>query len=285
MALVLALPAHADFGGFSGDSDYGGGGSSDYSGGYDYGDSSYDSGYYGGSSGGDDFFIGGLAVVVVIVLVIVFSIKNKKKGGAGVPAGASRTPLSQLQPMAAYINLDPAFNAADVQSKLTNLYVQLQNCWTAKDIEPLRPNLTNMLYEQSERQLAEIRSKNQTPHVERIAVLGVQLNGWYQSEGQDHIIAELSTRISVFTTDDGTGAIVKGNPNEEKFMTYEWDICRTTGAKTNKAAAAQDFHCPNCGAPMSINQSAKCPYCGSVVIVSDYDWVISNIKGLMQRTQ
>ena len=46
-----------------------------------------------------------------------------------------------------------------------------------------------------------------------------------------------------------------------------------------------DLHCPNCGAPLDVNHSAKCEYCGQVITVDDYDWVISQIKGISQVTK
>ena len=38
---------------------------------------------------------------------------------------------------------------------------------------------------------------------------------------------------------------------------------------------------PDCG---TINRTAKCPYCDSIVTVEAHDWAVSNIKGLSQRT-
>ena len=42
--------------------------------------------------------------------------------------------------------------------------------------------------------------------------------------------------------------------------------------------------CPNCGAPVNINQTAKCEYCDSVITVENHDFVLSSIRGLAQRT-
>ena len=42
--------------------------------------------------------------------------------------------------------------------------------------------------------------------------------------------------------------------------------------------------CPNCGAPLDLNHTAKCEYCGAIITAAEYDWVISAIKGISQRT-
>ena len=67
-------------------------------------------------------------------------------------------------------------------------------------------------------------------------------------------------------------------------MEYEWTLIRPQGQKTGEAAPMQSVHCPSCGAPLSINHSAKCPYCDSVVTLSEHDWVIYEIKGIAQRS-
>lgn len=285
--LSFGLASHADFGGFSGDSDYGGGS--------DWGSSSWDDLDLDSDYSGGGIYIGGLSVfsglpfviiLIVAVLIFVFA-RSKKVGGSGRSnnPGAQRTNAVSLRNMSEYLQLDPAFNSSDMQSKLSNLYVQMQNCWEAKDIEPIRPYLTDMLYSQSESQLNEIRAANQTNRIDRIAVLGVDLRGWFQREGQDHIIVEMRTRITTYTTDDSTGEVVRGDRNAEKFMTYEWDVCRASGIKTGERRVTENIHCPSCGAPVSINQSAKCPYCDSVITVAQHDWVLSSIKGISQRTR
>lgn len=295
--LAYAVPALADFGGFSGDSDFGGGlGGSFDSEGCDAG-SGMNGGvcmpvmiggggdYSGGSDSctGTDMMI--IAVIVIIVLIALWFMR-KKTAQTPVNTGVRPTDDAELIPVERYIaEFDEGFSAADMQTRLANLYVQLQDQWEEKDITPLRPFLTDELYNQSERQLNEIRRSGMTPHVDNIAVLSVNLRGWFQRDGMDHMIVELITRITTFSTSDRTGAVVKGDPNREKFMTYEWDLCRTSGQKTGDAAPMQTINCPNCGAPVSINKSAKCPYCESVITLDEHDWVLYSIKGISQRTQ
>ena len=287
LCLILAMPmaARADVGGFAGDSDYGGsdwGGSSDSDwGGSDW--SSSDSGGGGGGSAGID-----VLVVGIIIVIIVVQATRPSKGGRSrkrsVAPGASRTPDSQLTPIAQYGALDEGFDAAVLSEKLSNWYVQMQNAWQAKDFEPMRPYFTDTLFAQFQRQLNALASAGRTNYVERIAVLGVTLRGYFQRDGQDHIVAELRTRIVDYTVDDKTGAVVSGSRTAEKFMTYEWELVRPSGQITRKPGQMQSIHCPNCGAPLNINQSAKCEYCDSIITLEDHDFVISAIKGISQRT-
>lgn len=294
VCLMVPMFALADFGEFSGDSDFG---SSDWDTGSDW-DSDWDDDWDddnntvffsggGSSSSGSRGGGGGLSTlfIAVIVVAIVLSILRKNKGSKQpLPAGAQRTSAQTLLPIEGYVSLDPAFDAAALQEKLSNLYVQMQNAWTAKDLSSVRPYFTDALFEQMNRQLTQMAQAGRTNYVERIAVLGVTLRGYQQRGGDDHIVAELRTRIVDYTLDDNTGNVLSGDRSKEKFMTYEWDICRSTGLTTVGQDAMTNISCPNCGAPLSINATAKCPYCDSVVTIEEHGWAISSIKGIAQQT-
>ncbi len=291
--LMIPVTAGADFGGFSGSSDYGGGGGGGYSSGSDFdtGSSYNNNTYYyggssGGSSGGDDdtgIWIGIALVGAVFLISILVGVAKSKKGGAQ-PAGAQRTSAAMLRPMEEYTQVDAHFDAAALQEKLGNWYVQMQNGWQDKQIEELRPYFTDALYNQFEHQLEVFRQQKKTNYIENITVLGVNLRGFFQKEGLDHIIAELRTRIIDYTLDDATGNLVSGSKTAEKFMTYEWDLCRTTGEMTEQAGEKHAVNCPNCGAPLDINATTKCPYCGSIVTVTQHGWAICGMKGIAQQT-
>ena len=297
----LGLAVHADFGGFSGDSDYGG--SYDYSSGYD--DYDYDYGY---SSGGTYYYytdeteipLSPGMVVVVLVIVIGYLVVRSKIGtsgsGSGMTAaqaadkrrqaamnpGAARTDDARLQPIAQYAALDPSFNEIEFKEKLSNLYVQMQNHWTDRNLDPLRPYFTDALFTQMDRQIEQMKKAGRTNHVERITVLGVTLRGFFRQGGEDHMIAELQTRIVDYTVNDNDGSIVSGSDTIEKFMTYEWELTRTSGAETHQASGTETVVCPNCGAPVDINASAQCEYCDTVLTQASHNWAICSIKGISQ---
>lgn len=290
--VLMALPAFAgaDFGDFSGDSDYGG----SWDSGSDWSSSSWDSDYSSGSYYDDDSDVSGIdigislavmAAIVVLSLIIDVSEKRKKKKQQNKPQGAQRTPDSRLQPLGDLAVTDPSFDANAMQEKISNLYVQMQNCWTDKNIESLRPYFTDAFFTQMERQLNGLKSRGLTNHVDRIAVLGVNLRGFYKQGGDEHLIVELRTRIVDYTVQDSDKKLVSGDRNREKFMTYEWDMCRAEGSVTTKAGAMQSVSCPGCGAPLSINTTAKCPYCGRVVTLDEHDWALCAIKGISQTTR
>jgi predicted lipid-binding transport protein (Tim44 family) len=187
--------------------------------------------------------------------------------------------------MAEYEQLDENFDKAELTSKLSNLYVQMQDCWQKKDISPIRPYCTDAFFTQMDNQIQRKKQQGQTNYIERIAVLSVELRGWCQEGGNDVLVARLNTRIVDYTLDDKTGKLISGSRDKEKFMVYEWDLVRTTGTKTEKDKPMQTVNCPNCGAPVEINASAKCPYCGSVITLEEHDFALNAIRAISQQTR
>jgi len=275
--VCMSISAAADFGDFSSNSDYGGG----YSGGSDYG-SSIDIGGLVFLGGGGS---GGITTLIIVIGIIAWLIMKSKKGtgqSGNRPAGAS--PTTGLSLLDTIYSWDSGFSADEVKQRLSKLYVQMQHCWTAKDLAPLRGDFTDEQFAQFDRQLSRYRDEQQTNMIERISVLDVNIKGVKQDLTHDILVAELYARITDYTVDDKTGSVIRGSKNAEKFIRYEWTLIRPKGSQT----AAQDtgaFNCPNCGAAMEINKSAQCPYCGSIVSKSEYDWVVAGIKGLSQQTK
>ncbi|MBQ5991803.1 MAG: zinc-ribbon domain-containing transport protein [Clostridia bacterium] len=278
----------ADLGDFSGGGDYGGGdygGSSDWGssdwGSSDWGSSDYGSTSRSGSGGGP----GILFVAAIVIAVLLISVLSSKKKRTSVTPGATRTPQSRLTPIENYRTLDPDFSPEDFKEWLQNLYIKMQDCCTKRDVEPIRPYFADSLYQQFDRQMKKLRELHRTNYVDRVAVLSVDLKGYYQDKGEDVIVAEIYARITDYTVDDNTGKVIVGSKTQEKFMTYEYSLSRPIGMKTEPwKEGVSERHCPNCGAPLSVNESIKCPFCDSVLTFSDHDWTVYAIKGISQRT-
>ena len=303
LLIIFTGSAWPDFGNFSGNSDYGSSSSSGHSGG------SYSSSSGGGvprHSARNNFnmtsFTGGVAastilnddednlsVVVgaIFVLFIIFMlIKSKNKNReqrSFIPINFE--PVRDLKPMSTYITLDPEFDEGRIKSLMANLYVQMQETWHSKDISSLRPYMTDEFYSQMNRQLDALRLTGRTDYTENIAVLGVDLKGWRQSGGMDYIIVSLTSRITSYVLNDRTGELLSGDRNKEKFMEYEIELSRKSGTITTpEGSEIHSETCPHCGAPVNINASARCEYCGSVLTQVNTDWAVCSMKGISQRT-
>ena len=241
----------------------------------------------GGSSSGDDFDeCGGVAFVLIVFFIFWFMIHRKSKKRQQEHAELIiNEPVRVLRPMTEYLELDPEFDEERIRTLMSNLYVQMQETWQAKDISSLRPYMTDKFFSQMDNQLDQFRKLGRTDYTERIAVLSTDLRGWRQSAGMDYITVGLNSRIVSYTLDDRTGELISGDKKREKFMEYEIELCRKSGEITHpEAEGTHSATCPHCGAPLKLNASAQCEYCGSVITQVNTDWAICGMRGISQRT-
>ncbi len=288
-AQTLIIPVPLDAGGFGGDSDFdfdpggNGGGGGGYSGGGDYSSGTM-------TPGGAMF-----GAIIVIIIVIYTLIQNKKRGGKGKSSRTVTPTTTQISPQhsANIANkvraIDPFFTEAEMREKVANLYTEMQHAWEHRDWEPMRARMTDDLYSQMARQLQDLINRGYVNRIERIAVMNVALKQFYQDEQHDNLTLRLTTRIVDYTIELSTGKLVSGDPNREKFMTYEWTMIRSRGVKTpaptdERGKTELSRNCPHCGAPIDLTQSARCSYCHSMVTAPEFDWVLSNIAGIAQQT-
>ena len=312
----LSVASVADFGDYAGGSDWDFGGSdwgdSDW-GDSDWGDSDWGSSWddddwdddWGSSSGSSfsvlPFFFGGgssggssggglslsdILLILAVIAVVCFLVNRK---GARNPSTSVHIPnQSRPQPMvndlADLKARDPGFSEEKFLSDASNLYIQMQNAWTARNLTELRPRLSAALYAQSERQVEAYKKNRQTNHVERINVIDKRIVGCTRDSQNDIITVRLTSRIVDYVTNDDTGEVVRGDRNKELFMTYQWTFLRSLGMKTETVSGTDDTHCPNCGAPINLNQSTVCEYCGSVLESAKFDWIVSEIRGISQKS-
>ena len=291
VASIMLINVLADAGSFSGGSDYGGG--SDWGGGSNWGGSdSYGGGgffFSNDSDTGEGIGSSFLTVLVIVAIVVIIAAKRSRVGVGRNNASSVGSLTLALWPIQSLREADEHFSEAAITEKISNLYVRMQDAWQNKNFEVMRPYMTDTLYNQFLRQLDELIDSKQTNYIDRIAVLDVSLSGWSNDDINDSLVAILNTRIVDYTLDDNSGKLVSGSKTSEKFMSYEWSLIRTAGMKTPPPSSGvgdgiSSVHCPSCGAPLDINHSAKCEYCGSLISAKDYDWVISNIKGISQRS-
>ncbi|MBR0507539.1 MAG: zinc-ribbon domain-containing transport protein [Clostridia bacterium] len=288
-ALLMPRAGVADGGGFSGSSDYGGSSSDSCSGEglfilFECARGASEAAASSGKCSGGQ--IVAFWIVLIVLVAVGFGVINSIRSRRAPAPGPERTAVSTLLPIDRYVSEhDPNFSAEDMKARLENLYIKLQDCCTRRDYEPVRPYFADSLYQRFNREAQQYKAAKRTNCVDRVAVLSVNLLGWYQENGNDVILASIYTRITDYTLDDETGKVLYGSKTAEKFMTYEYALSRPSGKTTDpEHEGVCERHCPNCGAPLSVNESIKCPYCDSVLTFSDHDWTVYMIRGISQRT-
>ena len=294
LLFVFAPSAHAGVGntdsGGSSLIDSGGGSSwSDSGSSWSGGGSSWSGGYssYSSDSGTDS---GGVVAIFAIVGLIGFIYNiakeaNESDESFSSNSGPKRTteeragrPIeNNYEAIRRIRKLDPMFDEDRFLSQVKLVYLQLQSAWTEKDWNSVRNLESTSLYEQHLTQLQEhIRAKT-TNVLERVRVEDSKIKDFIENpDGNDRIEVILSSTMRDYIRNDETGRVIEGDPTKDLFTVYRMVFLREHGAQTEiiKNSEVVSDHCPNCGAPLTIDSIDKCEYCQASLKHNPKDWVL-----------
>ena len=288
LAIVLTFVASsrisiADVGSFE---DYDSGSSS--WGSSDWGSSSWDHDYDYGSDSNYTYIGGGSSIPGIIIFIIVVAItmyvKSKQKDNWQMHKQQFHQTQNYAYKSEEAVEkevkaVDELFNKEEFLSWSRDLFIKLQEAWTARDWSTIRVFETNELFEQHHKQLQDYIDRKQINKMERICVKSAQLADFKQTGDKDILTVILKSRMVYYIIDEETGKVLKGDKVTDRHSTYKLEFIRKTGVKTKPGSnQINTTNCPNCGAPTQITSSGKCEYCGSVITTGEHSWALANLE-------
>jgi predicted lipid-binding transport protein (Tim44 family) len=279
LGIILLIPAVA-FAGFGNSTSYGGG----------------DGGGFGGGGFGIPMFIpllgggggwGGILWIIVIIAMYYFRQKNRQARRQNARSNRSNYPV-QEQPADRNLSIlranDPNFSEESFIARINNMYIQLQEAWMKKDWQSIRPFETDALFSVHQKELQALIDTHRTNIIEDIGILDTHIIKYTVDGSNEAIAVYLKARIIDYVIDDNTKKVIEGNKTKEIHIAYSLKMIRRRGVLTKPDAANTHVaQCPNCGANLSINESGKCDYCGSVISSGEYTWVLASLTVLEQN--
>ena len=234
-----------------------------------------------GSSGGR------VVLIIIIIFIIVYS--RKYKGNPNVSRNIPKPNNSvntsninstrSMQVAVEIMDNDKNFSEEKFISFTKELFVKLQNSWTARDWEPMRLFETPELFEQHKNQVQGYIDTNRINVMDRIAVNYAYLYN-FKIQGENEILeVALKSTMKDYIIDATTKQVLEGNKTQDRHTIYKLTFERTKGTQTLKNTdEIKTTNCPNCGAPTKITSAGKCEYCDSVILTGDHGWVLSNLE-------
>ena len=170
---------------------------------------------------------------------------------------------------------NPQFSWADFQARARLIFNELQEAWSTLNWERARPHETDNIFQMHRYwidayQRQGLRNALDQYKITAMQPVKIKVDAFYNAitlrifaEGFDYTV-------------DKTGHVVAGsNKNLRRWSEY-WTFVRNSKAKTGPAHA--DLNCPNCGAPLKVNATGVCEFCGGKITSGEFDWVLSKIE-------
>ncbi|MDB5289255.1 MAG: hypothetical protein JWL69_496 [Phycisphaerales bacterium] len=280
--LLLAFPEHA-FGRAGGGEGYhgsggGGGGGGGHGGG-------------GGGGGGNGGLIWllfqlvfrypvvGIPLLIIVIALFYYYGRNNSSGGGGIvyshaPALDATTKADAIARVRQH---DPNFDEAAFYQRVRLAFGKIQDAWSAQKLGTVRPFISDGVYERFLLQFAEQKSEGWRDQMDAVQVHDVAV-AELRSDG---LYDELSVRIRASASDYrvslADGKPIAGSAAPGQFVEI-WSFLRRRGTLTQaNRAGLIEGNCPNCGAPVELNQAANCTHCKALLRSGEYDWVLSEI--------
>ena len=300
----LTLKAEAGFGDFndydSGGWDSGSDWGSDWDSDYDWDDGWSSTGTYSYSSssgsidGVEQIMYMFLLITVVVIRVVLRAYKSSNRttstGTRRTTSMPVRTQTKILPDRTNEISKiiqenDPCFTAPDFISFAKQVYVDIQDAWCKRDLEPVRGVLHQNLYQQTQRQIERKIADGIVNYLERISVNTAYLTSYRRDAQYEYVSIYLAASMIDYQVKEATGEVILGDMTTRWNLKYKMTFMRTNGS-TSRSAEEKDkgFVCPNCGAPLTGTSFGKCEYCDSVVTTGVYDWVLSGFGVVKEDT-
>lgn len=185
----------------------------------------------GGSS--DDPWAPVVIAILIVVLVLYAVAKGKRKREdedldySFDRAAIDRKAVKTRKLLEFLAREDPSMAPDRLGEAARSTFLRLQQCWEAREYEPMRPLLMPDLYAQHVAQLAAMRASHE---IDKIADLGVDavdiVNVRYTIDpGHREFTALFSARARDYYVDERTGAFLRGDKQAAPFQEF-WTFHR-----------------------------------------------------------
>ena len=285
LTVLLASPLLALARAGGGQSFGGGGGGGFGGGGYGgYGGGGFGGGglllpffLFGGGGGGFFFFL--------FILFALFQAYRRMHLGAPMQAsnwGAGYAPMApprQTLPedLAALKAKDSNFNEQMFLDRAQATFFALQKAWMDRNLEPARVYVSDGIYRRWKVQIDQMIAAHKRNILDNLVVGGVQIVKIGIDANFDSITVRIDASAADYEVDEtSNNKVIYGSRKDQPFTEY-WTFIRSAAARTKAGEGAEVTQCPNCGAPLSINESGVCTYCKATVTSGQFGWVLDNI--------
>jgi predicted lipid-binding transport protein (Tim44 family) len=253
-------------------------------------------GGFGGGFSGAGFLLpflfwgGGGLITILVVLYLLSMLASSRRGfptdetspqpggWAGMPVRIDPTPAAHLDPepgLEAIQAADPAFDRTEFLGRVRRAFFTLQESWQARDLTAARPFMGRGIYLGWLTQVRQMKALHKVNRMENLAVTDVGFAAAAHRGRYDHITVAIDATAVDYEVDERDGRVIFGDREQRPFTEY-WTFERTAGTTTPEKGLL-DQTCPNCGAPVELNEVGECAYCRAAITSGRFDWVLARI--------
>jgi hypothetical protein len=197
---------------------------------------------------------------------------------SNVPEQGTDSPTT-MQPdfrsrMTEFQSTHPDFRWAEFEQRVGETATILQNAWTAREWERVRPLETEPLFQMHRYWIDAYIRQNLRNVVDAFAVSRIEPVKVSADPFYDAITVRVYASGRDYTIDDHE-KVVSGSRDQLRRWTEYWTFIRTRATQSDPTKTVS---CPNCGAAVLVGTSGVCSHCGGKLTSGEFGWVLSRIE-------
>lgn len=176
---------------------------------------------------------------------------------------------------AAFEHNNPSFTWPDFQARAHLIFNELQEAWSSLNWERARPHETDSIFQMHRYWIDAYKAQKLRNALDQYQITAMQPVKIKQDAFYQAITLRIFAQGHDYT-EDAHGRVVAGSKTSLRKWSEYWTFIRNSKAKP--IAARADLNCPNCGAPLKVNTTGICEFCGGKITSGEFDWVLSKIE-------
>jgi hypothetical protein len=170
---------------------------------------------------------------------------------------------------------NPGFSWGEFQARARLIFDELQAAWSTLNWERARPHETDNLFQMHQYWIDAYQRQHLRNVLDQCRVTALQPVKLQEDAFYNAITLRIGAQGYDFTVDPSRN-VVSGSKTNLRYWSEYWTFIRNRQAKAGPARA--DLNCPNCGAPLKVNNAGVCEFCGGKITSGEFDWVLSKIE-------
>lgn len=172
-----------------------------------------------------------------------------------------------------FTRIDNTFNEAMFLTKANNIFIKLFTAIMMDNLDEVDHFISDDVYNYGENIIKPLRNKNFRQMYDELNVKSSRIKNIKATDDSYVIEVYLESRYMDYVLELDSGNLVDGNDSSR----IQVDYLLTFTKRIDASSQGITKKCPACGAPMNVNKTGICEYCGSTYNQEDYDWVLTEI--------
>lgn len=175
-----------------------------------------------------------------------------------------------------FVKIDNSFDEGMFMTKVNNIFIQLFSSIMLDELDEVKHFLSEDVYNYANNIVIKNKNNGTRQMYDELNVKSSKIEAIEVNENVYTIKVLLQSRYMDYIINLSDSSLVSGNNNSRIEVDYRLIFSK----KINTMDQDIVKRCPGCSAPMNINDSGKCEYCGAIYNQEDYDWILTKLEVL-----